>query len=191
MGFPTLAKRHFTLNKGQISQNVVGIYLIIVQIWQNFMTIILSDFGWKLKFSSNSEKYSNAAEQWWWDIIIHTCPNFNDKSPISRWFFPQQWAAWTSYISSYIITTDSCIAIFHKYCFCAKHGDIITNLTLRNLWGILLICQNTTMRVYGAWIKRHCVLCSKTYNTSCISLVCDKPLGAPPSVKQVYLAKFS
>ena len=27
--------------------------------------------------------------------------------------------------------------------------------------GILLICQNTTMRVYGARIKRYCVLCSK------------------------------
>ena len=30
---------------------------------------------------------------------------------------------------------------------------------------ILLICQNTTMRVYGAWIKRYCVLWSKTYST--------------------------
>ena len=27
------------------------------------------------------------------------------------------------------------------------------------------MCQNTTMRVNGAWIKRCCVLCSKTYNT--------------------------
>ena len=27
------------------------------------------------------------------------------------------------------------------------------------------MCQNTTMRVNGAWIKRYCVLCSKTYNT--------------------------
>ena len=27
------------------------------------------------------------------------------------------------------------------------------------------MCQNTTMRVIGAWIKRYCVLCSKTYNT--------------------------
>ena len=26
------------------------------------------------------------------------------------------------------------------------------------------MCQNTTMRVNGAWIKRYCVLCSKTYN---------------------------
>ena len=29
---------------------------------------------------------------------------------------------------------------------------------------ILLICQNTTMQVYGAWIKIYCVLCSKTYS---------------------------
>ena len=27
------------------------------------------------------------------------------------------------------------------------------------------MCQNTTMRVNGAWIKIYCVLCSKTYNT--------------------------
>ena len=27
------------------------------------------------------------------------------------------------------------------------------------------MCQNTTMRVSGAWIQRYCVLCSKRYNT--------------------------
>ena len=27
------------------------------------------------------------------------------------------------------------------------------------------MCQNTTIRVNGAWTKRYCVLCSKTYNT--------------------------
>ena len=27
------------------------------------------------------------------------------------------------------------------------------------------MCQNTTMRVYGAWIIRYCVLYSKTYST--------------------------
>ena len=42
---------------------------------------------------------------------------------------------------------------------------------LKQVWlykiygGVLLIYQNTTMRVNGAWIKRYCVLCSKTYNT--------------------------
>ena len=29
----------------------------------------------------------------------------------------------------------------------------------------LPVCQNTTMRVNGAWIKRYCVLCPKTYAT--------------------------
>ena len=31
--------------------------------------------------------------------------------------------------------------------------------------GMLLICQNTTMQVNGAWIKRYCVLCLKKDNT--------------------------
>ena len=30
---------------------------------------------------------------------------------------------------------------------------------------MLPMCQNTTMRVNGAWIKRYWALCSKTYNT--------------------------
>ena len=42
---------------------------------------------------------------------------------------------------------------------------------LKQIWpyeihgGISLIYQNTTMRVNVAWIKRYCVLCSKTYKT--------------------------
>ena len=42
---------------------------------------------------------------------------------------------------------------------------------LQQIWlykiigGTLPMCQNTTMQVYGAWIKRYSVLCSKTYNT--------------------------
>ena len=42
---------------------------------------------------------------------------------------------------------------------------------LKQIWlyefyrGILLICQNTTMQVNRAWIKRYRVLCSKPYNT--------------------------
>ena len=51
------------------------------------------------------------------------------------------------------------------YCCYAKHGGFTTNLTLRNHWGMLLMCQNTTMWVYGAWIKTYYVLCSKAYNT--------------------------
>ena len=62
------------------------------------------------------------------------------------------------------------IPIFHKY----KRGAIIrkTNLNLRlytykvvSVWiyeifgGMLLICQNATVRVCGAWINIHYVLC--------------------------------
>ena len=45
------------------------------------------------------------------------------------------------------------------------------------------------MRVYGAWIKRYCVLCSKTANrTVCYNFppVRDKPLEAPSFVKYTY-----
>ena len=31
--------------------------------------------------------------------------------------------------------------------------------------GTLPMCPNITIRVNGAWIKRYCILCSKTYNT--------------------------
>ena len=58
-----------------------------------------------------------------------------------------------------------CIAIFHKYCCHTKYGGTKTNLTLRNHWGMLLMCQNTTMRVYGAWVKTYNVLCPKTYSS--------------------------
>ena len=42
---------------------------------------------------------------------------------------------------------------------------------LKQIWlieiigGMLLMCQNTTIRVYGEWIKKYCALCSKTYDT--------------------------
>ena len=49
--------------------------------------------------------------------------------------------------------------MFHKY-YCYTKQGIITILTLRNHWSMLLMWQYTTMRVYGAWIKIY-VLCSK------------------------------
>ena len=41
---------------------------------------------------------------------------------------------------------------------------------LQQIWlyeiigGMLRMCQNTTMRVYGAWIKSYYILCPKTYS---------------------------
>ena len=68
------------------------------------------------------------------------------------------------------------------------YGGIITNLT-EILGDILLICQNVTVRVCGAWIKIYHVLCSKTaYLAACSGppLVRDGPLGAPTFVKLAY-----
>ena len=42
---------------------------------------------------------------------------------------------------------------------------------LQQIWlyeiigGMLLVCHNTTMRVYGAWIKTYYIFCPKTYNS--------------------------
>ena len=62
--------------------------------------------------------------------------------------------------------------------------------TYRIYGGILLICQNAIMRVYGTWIKRYCVLCSKTYSTSSSLVMTShwfarKPQGVPASVRLV------
>ena len=56
---------------------------------------------------------------------------------------------------------------------------------------MLPMCQNTTMWVSGAWIKRYCILCYKTFNTLHTVVITslrvhDMPLGASASVKRVY-----
>ena len=63
--------------------------------------------------------------------------------------------------------------------------------------GILTMCQNTTMRLYGAWNKIYYVLCPKTYiyinvYIACYNppLVCDKPLGAPAFVNLFYFSEL-
>ena len=56
--------------------------------------------------------------------------------------------------------------------------------------GLLLMCKKSAMRVYGAWIKRYCILCSKTYRTlhSCHNFPAGswQSARAPTSVKRVY-----
>ena len=52
--------------------------------------------------------------------------------------------------------------------------------------GILLLCQNTTMQVYGAWIENIAFYIQKHIapRAAChdFPLVIDKPLGAPTFV---------
>ena len=72
-----------------------------------------------------------------------------------------------------------------------KHRGIITNLTIWILGGILpwlLLCQNTTMRVYGAWIRIHHIYVQKHIAplAICSNLVHDKPLEVPIFVKRAY-----
>ena len=91
------------------------------------------------------------------------------NSPTSHYFFPSvEQPRHRKFAHMLSQTTDSCRANFPKYCCYTKHRGITRNLTQRNLWVCITdtVCQNTTMRVYGAWIKRYCDLCSKTYSTN-------------------------
>ena len=67
---------------------------------------------------------------------------------------------------------------------------------LKQIWlfeiigGYVAYVSNTTMRVYGAWIKIYCVYVPKQITPCTVVitplLVRDKPLEAPASVKRVY-----
>ena len=64
-------------------------------------------------------------------------------------------------------------------------------------WSMLLMCQNTTMWVYGAWIKKILRFMFKNIyhlGTTVVVitslLVRDKPLGSPASVKRVYFFRM-
>ena len=101
------------------------------------------------------------APTWQKQLVDEQCVPFHNDTPLNGEHPEQRELAHTLWQP-----TDGCRAIFHKYFCYAKHEDIMINLTLRNLWGhIPRICQNTTMQVYGAWIKRYCILCSKAYCT--------------------------
>ena len=87
--------------------------------------------------------------------------------PVSQLFIPsgeQPEQRISAHKSKQLIA--NCIAMFRKYCCYIKHGGIVRNLTILNPWGILLMCPNTTMRVYGSRIYH--VLWSKH-----ISLLAD------------------
>ena len=90
---------------------------------------------------------------------------------------------------SWVITT-SCRLYFTNIA-------VVQNVAVsKQIWvfevvvGMLLVYQNTTMRLYGAWIKRYCISCSKNLTPCTFAItslrVRDKPLGASASVKRVY-----
>ena len=109
-----------------------------------------------------------------WSVVI--C--FTDKFvrvPFHKHFFPSGEQLEHHKLAHELLQpTASCIEIFYKYCCYTKCGGI-TNFTLRNHWGTLPMCRNTTMQVNEAWIKKCCMLCSKTYNTlhSCHNFPAD------------------
>ena len=76
-----------------------------------------------------------------------------------------------------------------------QNVGILQQIWLYEIIGsMLLMCQNTTMRVYEAWIK-HIAFNVKKYVAPlamCYNppLVLDTPLESPASVKVVYCAYF-
>ena len=61
-------------------------------------------------------------------------------------YFPQAVSNRPTYISLWVEQpTAGYIAIFHKCCCYIKYGGIITNLTLWNPWGILIIWQGAVV----------------------------------------------
>ena len=129
------------------------------------------------------------------DILIsaNAVPLVNiylSNSPISQRVFPSGGQLKHRKLAHDKQPTAGCIAIFHKYCCYTKCGDITTNLTLRNHWGYVTDVSKypVTMRVNGAWIKRYCVLCSKTYN---ISHSCHNPAGSRQAARGACICETS
>ena len=71
-----------------------------------------------------------------------------------------------------------------------KNVGVLQQIRLyKIIWSMLVTCENTTMWVYGAWIKTYYALYPKTYNLEMCHnqpLIHDKLLGVPASVKLVY-----
>ena len=114
------------------------------------------------------------------------------NSPVSQLFFPID-----EQHEQHILAHKSqepmacCRVIFHKYCCYINHECIITNWSLYEiLGGIFLLCQNTTMRVYGAWIRIYCFYVQKHKAPlavcSNLLLVHEKPLGLTTFVRLTY-----
>ena len=111
--------------------------------------------------------------------------------PFHTIIFPVAVSSQTMHISSWVRTTNCLLYSNISYVCYINHGGIITNLNLWNDWGMLLICQNATMRVFGAWIGTYMyILCFMFKNIqhfwwqcSGSPLIRDGPLGAPAFVK--------
>ena len=99
------------------------------------------------------------------NIFVRHHASANGDRPVS-----QQLSEHRKLAHELLQPTASCMKIFHKYCCYTKCGGITTNLTPRIIGSMLLMCQNATMRVYGAWIKTYHVLCSKTYSSNRLNL---------------------
>ena len=60
--------------------------------------------------------------------------------------------------------TDCGPAVTGMFASCIQNVGLLQQIWLYEIiGGISLMCQNTTMRVYGAWIKTSYVLCPQTY----------------------------
>ena len=113
------------------------------------MCVHLNTWNWnKMKTNTKSGSRTIQTNTWHRDNLFFTSivPFHNDCSPSGELEQPGQR-----------------MTIFHKYCCFTKHEVLQQIWPCQKLWDILLICQNTSMRVWGAWIRRCYVLSSQTY----------------------------
>ena len=126
--------------------------------WWKFPSVMWTHNA--LQITQNSEESPNL----YLDQPI-TEPGKPANNLISQRFFPQRRAAWTPQISLWVVP------LLVVYQYITNIAAIQNMAVLQQIWlykiigGTLSMFQNTTMWVNGAWIKRYCVLCSKTYNT--------------------------
>ena len=106
--------------------------------------------------------------------------------------FPQQWAAQTPYISSWVIITNCQLysnisQILRLYKTCGYQNKFDSTKSLEVCYRCVIIPQSGYMdhglKHIMFYVKKHRALLTMCHNPA---LVCDRPLGAPTSVKLIY-----
>ena len=95
-------------------------------------------------------------------LYLFSLPNKQFSSTSSSWHaYEMSWVNSDSHCSMILCIKSSFATrwvVLVKQHFTMIFPQAVSSLDII-YWEILLICQNTTMQVYGTWIKRYWVLC--------------------------------